>query len=123
MLVASIPIVARAGGLSDELLLSGACCSFSYNKISGTSKTARARFYANGSYDLGKQRESQSNGQWGSVYGQSGGSSGGRWQMQGGELYMGEGGGPLAPAQTQLKRNSNGYPIIVADGVAYMRCN
>lgn len=112
-----------AGGMSNNLLLSSAWCSFSYNKISGTTKTTRARFNANGTYGFGNQRESQSSGQYGSVYGQSGGGGGGRWQVQGGELYMGEGGGPLEPVQTTLKRNSNGYPIIVADGVEYMQCS
>ncbi len=119
---AGISTTARAGGLSNQLLLSSTWCSFSYNKISGTTKTTRARFYANGTYSFGNQRESQSSGQYGSVYGQSGGGGGGRWQVKGGELYMGEGGGPLEPVETELKRNSNSYPIIVADGVEYMQC-
>lgn len=122
-LLAGISSPVQAGGLSNQLLLSSAWCSFSYNKISGTTKTTRAQFYANGSYSFGNQRESQSSGQYGSVYGQSGGDGGGRWQVKGGELYMGEDGEPLEPVQTMLKRNSNGYPIIVADGVEYMQCN
>lgn len=122
-LLAGAPSAAQAAGMSNKLLLSSAWCSFSYNKISGTTKTTRARFYSNGSYAFGNQRESQSSGQYGSVYGQSGGDGGGRWQVQNGELYMGEDGGPLEPVQTVLKRNSNGYPIIVADGVEYMQCN
>lgn len=114
LLLAGIPATAHAGGLSSKLLLSSAWCSFSYNKISGTTKTARARFHANGTYSFGNQRESQSSNQYGSVYGQSSGGGGGRWQVQGGE--------PLEPVHTVLKRNSNGYPIIVADGVEYMQC-
>jgi hypothetical protein len=121
-ILASVPIVAQAGGLSNQLLLSSAWCSFSYNKISGTTKTTRARFYPNGTYGFGNQRESQSSGQYGSVYGQGSGGGGGRWQIMNGELYMGEGGGPLGPVQTVLKRNSNGYPVIVADGVEYSQC-
>lgn len=122
-ILASSAGAAQAGGLSDKLLLSGAWCSFSYNKISGTTKTTRARFYSNGTYGFGNQRESQSSGQYGSVYGQSGGGGGGRWQVKGGELYMSEGGGPLEAVQTVVKRNSNGYPIIVADGVEYVQCS
>lgn len=122
-LLAEVSATAQAGGMSNQLLLSSAWCSFSYNKISGTTKTTRARFYSNGTYGFGNQRESQSSGQYGSVYGQSGGGGGGHWQVQGGELYMGEGGGALEPVQTVLKRNSNGYPIIVADGVEYMQCS
>lgn len=113
---------AAAGGISNQLLLSSAWCSFSYNQISGTSKTTRARFFANGTYSFGNQRESQSSGPYGSVYGQSGGGGGGRWQVKGGELYMSEGGGLPEHVQTVLKRNSNGYPIIVADGVEYSQC-
>ena len=120
-ILAGIPIDAPAGGLSDRLLLSSAWCSFSYNKVSGTTKTTRAQFHANGTFSMGNQRESQSSGQYGSVYGQ-GGSSGGRWQVRAGELYMGEDGGPLEAVETVLKRNSNGYHIIVADGIEYMQC-
>ncbi len=116
-ILAGIPIDAPAGGLSDRLLLSSAWCSFSYNKVSGTTKTTRAQFHANGTFSMGNQRESQSSGQYGSVYGQGGSSSGGRWQVRAGELYMGEAGGPLEEVETVLKRNSNGYPIIVADGI------
>ena len=78
-ILASVSVTAQAGGLSSQLLLSSAWCSFSYNKISGTTKTTRARFYSNGTYGFGNQRESQSSGQYGSVYGQNNGGSGGRW--------------------------------------------
>lgn len=121
-ILVGVSVAAYAGGMSDKLLLSSAWCSFSYNKISGTTKTTRARFYSNGTYGFGNQRESQSSGQYGSVYGQSGGGGGGRWQVKGGELYMGEG-GALEGVQTVLKRNSNGYPVIVADGIEYTQCN
>ena len=120
-LLAGASAPALAGGMSNQLLLSSVWCSFSYNQISGTTRTTRAKFHANGTYAFGNQRESLSSGQYGSVYGQGGGG-GGRWQVKGGELYMGEGGGPLEPVQTVLKRNSKGYPIIVADGVEYMQC-
>jgi hypothetical protein len=121
-LLAGASAPALAGGMSNQLLLSSAWCSFSYNQISGTTRTTRAKFHANGTYAFGNQRESLSSGQYGSVYGQGGGGGGGRWQVKGGELYMGEGDGPLEPVQTVLKRNSKGYPIIVADGVEYMQC-
>ena len=35
---------------------------------------------------------------------------------------MSEGPGALQPVQTLLKRNSNGYPVIVADGIEYSQC-
>lgn len=117
-----LPAPAQAGGLTDKLLLSSAWCSFSYNQISGTTKTTRAQFSRNGTYRFGNQRESVSSGAYGSVYGQDSGGGGGRWSVQGGELYMSEGGGSLEHVATVLKRNSNGYPIIVADGVEYSQC-
>jgi hypothetical protein len=112
----------QAGGMSDKLLLASAWCSFSYSQTSGTTRTTRAQFYRDGTYRFGNQRESHSSGQYGSVYGQGAGGGGGRWKVQGGELLMSEGAAPLEKVQTVLKRNSNGYPIIVADGVEYMQC-
>lgn len=113
---------ATAGGVSNQLLLSSAWCSFAYSQISGATTTTRARFFANGTYSFGNQRESVSSGSAGSVYGRGGGASGGRWRVINGELYMGEDGDSLEPVRTVVKRNSNGYPIIVADGVEYMQC-
>ena len=47
---------------------------------------------------------------------------GGLWKVDRGELFMSEGGGRLEAVRTVLKRNNNGYPIIVADGVEYSQC-
>jgi hypothetical protein len=35
---------------------------------------------------------------------------------------MSDGAAPLEPVRTILKRNNNGHPIIVADGVEYSQC-
>ena len=66
--------------------------------------------------------EGGSSNKYGSVYSQRDGASGGGWKVQRGELFMAEGGAPLEHVQTLVKRNSNGYPIIVADGVEYSQC-
>lgn len=112
---------AMAGGLTSQLLLSSAWCSFSYNQTSGYSKTTRVRFNANGTFSSGGRGEGGSSGPWGSVASQKDSSAGGYWRVDRGELYMSDG-GPLEPVQTRLKRNGNGYPIIVADGVEYSQC-
>jgi hypothetical protein len=48
--------------------------------------------------------------------------AGGLWRVMNGELFMSEGGGGLEQVHTVLKRNSSGYPIIVADGAEYSQC-
>lgn len=111
-----------AGGLSRQLILSSAWCSFSYNQSSGRSASTRIRFNADGSFGTGLRAEMVSSGANGSVASQNNGSGGGYWKVEGGELFMSDG-GPLQAVQTMLKRNSNGYPVIVGDGVEYSQCN
>lgn len=118
--MASLPVA--AGGMSNELLLSSAWCTFAYNKISGKSTTKRAAFAPNGTWSQGSNTEGVSSNKYGSVYSQGGSNAAGAWRVHQGELYMSEGPGALQPVQTLLKRNSNGYPIIVADGVEYSQC-
>ena len=110
-----------AGGMSNDLLLSSAWCSFSYSKTSGSSSTKRVAFSPNGTYSVGSRSEGYSSGRAGSMASQSNSSAGGQWRVQNGELFMSEG-GQLEHVQTVLKRNSNGHPIIVADGVEFAQC-
>lgn len=112
---------AAAGGISPELLLSSAWCTFRYSKVTGYSSSSRYSFQPNGTYRTGGRSEGGSSGPAGSVYGQSDSSGGGRWAVQQGELFMSDG-GAMQFVQTLVKRNSNGYPIIVADGVEYSQC-
>ena len=105
-----------------RLLLSGAWCSFSYNKISGYSKTTRYEFFANGAYREGRRGEGGSSGANGSIASQSAGSGGGRWGVHNGMLFMAEGYGQMQPVQTQVYTNSAGHPIIRGDGIEYSRC-
>ena len=111
-----------AGGLSSELLLSSAWCSFSYNKTTGYSNTTRVRFSRNGTYGTGSRAEGSTSGKSGSYSSQRDSGGGGRWKVAKGELYLSTGNGSLEHVKTVLKRNSNGYPIIIADGVEYSQC-
>jgi len=113
---------AIAGGMSNELLLSSAWCTFAYNKVSGKSTAKRATFASNGTWSQGTNSEGVSSNKYGSVYSQGGSNAAGAWRVHQGELYMSEGPGALQPVQTLLKRNSNGYPVIVADGIEYSQC-
>jgi len=113
---------ARAGGMSGQLLTSSAWCTFTYNKTTGYSHTKRVQFSANGTYGTGSRGEGYSSGSGGSMASQRNLAGGGLWRVEKGELYMSEGRGQLEPVRTVLKRNNNGYPIIVADGVEYSQC-
>jgi hypothetical protein len=107
-----------------QLLLSSAWCSFSYNKVSGASHTSRAQFFPDGTWFSGSRGETYSSGSAGSVAGQHDAGSRGQWKVQNGQLFMSN---PpespaLAPITMTVKRNSNGYPIITADGTEYSQC-
>lgn len=113
---------AHAGGMSNQLLTSSAWCTFTYNKTTGYSHTKRVYFNANGTYGTGSRGEGYSGGSGGTMASQRNSAGGGLWRVQGGELFMSEGAGQLEAVGTLLKRNSNGYPVIVADGVEYSQC-
>ena len=105
------------------LLLSTPWCHFRYNKISGASHQERAVFRRNGTWDSGARGETYSSGANGTVSGQSDSSSGGRWKVKGGSLFLSEGAGELEDAGLKVSRNSNGYPILNAGGKEYSSCN
>jgi hypothetical protein len=106
------------------LLLSSAWCSFSYNKVSGTTKTKRVAFMKDGTWSAGGRRESYSSGMYGSVAGQSDSEEGGRWAVKDGRLLMSN--PPDTPELEDvgltLSYNSNGYPILASEGVEYSQC-
>ncbi len=105
-----------------RLLLSGAWCSFSYNKTTGYSKSVRYEFFSNGTFREGRRGEGGSSGPNGSMASQSSGGASGRWGVQNGILFMSDGYGPLQPVQTQVYANSSGQPVIRGDGLEYSRC-
>lgn len=113
---------AHAGGMSNELLMSSAWCTFTYNKTTGYSHTKRVYFNANGTYGTGSRGEGYSSGSGGTLASQRNSAGSGLWRVERGELFMSEGRGGLEPVGTRVKRNSSGYPVIVADGVEYSQC-
>lgn len=112
----------RAGRISNELLLSSAWCSSSYNAKTGYSSSTRVQLRPNGTYSTGGQNEGYSSGPAGTYASQGNSSGGGRWKVADGELFMAKGNDNLARVQTRIERNSNGYLFIVADGVEYAQC-
>ncbi len=108
--------------MSNKLLLSSAWCSFTYNQVTGYSNTTRVRFFQNGTYSTGGRGEGGSSGPSGSYYSQRDSGSSGKWKVIKGELFISEGNGQLTFVNTVVKHNSNGYPIVVANGVEYSQC-
>lgn len=105
-----------------QLLVSSPWCSFSYSN--GTTRTSRVLFLPDGTWSVGANRETQWSGQNGSLYGQNSSGGAGRWAVKGGQLLMSA---PpetpeLTPVATTVTKNSNGYPIVTADGKEYSQC-
>ncbi|HKY61916.1 MAG TPA: hypothetical protein VJR29_00720 [bacterium] len=113
---------AQAGGLA-PLLTSSAWCSFKYSQVTGYSNSTRYRFNRNGTYSMGSRGEGYSSGGGGTFASQHDGGSGGRWKVEGERLFLSDDGVEWESVATRVKSNSNGNPIIVADGVEYSQCN
>lgn len=122
VLMMVLPVSTLAAGMSPQLLTSSAWCNFTYNKTTGYSHTKKYHFDPNGTYGLGSRGEGYSSGSGGSMASQRDARADGFWQVANGELFMSEGRGPPQPVTTVLKRNNNGYPIIVSNGVEYSQC-
>ena len=105
-----------------KLLLSSAWCSYQYSAISGTESMTAFRFRRDGTWLSGSNSEQLARNPEGQMYRRDGNQSAGRWAVRAGDLYMGEGNGPLSPVAVSVRYNSNGYPIIVASAVEYMMC-
>jgi len=107
-----------------QLLRSSAWCSFTYNKVSGASHTSRVQFFRDGTWSRGARGETYSSGYGGTYAGQTNTGDGGQWQVRGGQLWMSN---PpeapqLAPLDLRISRNTNGHPILSADGKEYSQC-
>lgn len=118
------PAPAKPGGDSlSKLLLSSPWCWFYYNQHAGTTRTSRVVFRADGTWVSGSTSELYSSGASGTGVVGSNRGDGGRWAVKGGRLLMAEGGAPLEDAGLSVSRNSNGYPILKADGKEYSQCD
>ena len=109
-----------SGQLSEQLLLSSAWCTFSYNKVTGYSNSTRYVFYPDGTYGTGSRGEGYSSGYGGTMASQHDSRTLGRWKVVNGVLYLGQ--TSLQPVQAYLKRSSNGPLTVVADGTEYVQC-
>lgn len=109
-----------------QLLMRSAWCSFSYvsgGGSSGRSSSERVVFRQDGSGARSSGGESYYSGPSGSVAGQSSGGEPFRWRVQNGALVVTGQTGEQSMIQLQVTQNSNGYPIINANGTEYSMCN
>ena len=88
----ALPAAAQSDGEIRQVLLSSAWCSFSYNQVSGTSRTERVQFFPNGSASISSGAESYSSGRAGTATGQSSRAQTVYWRVQGGDLHLSEDG-------------------------------
>ena len=118
----ALPAAAQSDGEIRQVLLSSAWCSFSYNKVSGASRSERVQFFPNGSASIAANAESYSSGRGGTASAQSSAARTLYWRVQGGDLHLSEDGSSFEPVGLRGKRNSSGSLILVADGKEYGQC-
>jgi hypothetical protein len=106
-----------------QILMSSAWCSFTYNKVSGTSTTRRVVLRPDGVMTVNGAAESYSAGSGGTYAGQSNNSSVMRWKYEGLRLYLDDGSGAgFQDVGLTVSRNSNGSIILMAAGREYAMC-
>ncbi|HEY3276427.1 MAG TPA: hypothetical protein VGJ94_07380 [Syntrophorhabdaceae bacterium] len=105
-----------------DLLTTTPWCSFKYNKTTGYSSTTRYQFFRDGRYTTGAKNEGHSSGVAGNFSSQRNRTSGGNWQLKGNALFVTANGVMQEPVYLSVKQNSNGMPIIIADGVEFVPC-
>jgi hypothetical protein len=107
-----------------QVLTGSAWCSFTYNKVSGTSTTRRVVFRPDGVMSINGGAETYSSGNGGTYAGQS--TTGGMmlWKVENLRLLIDQRkGSGFQDIGLTTSKNSNGYPILHAEGREYSMCN
>jgi hypothetical protein len=123
----SAPQAPAAGNAQDEqareLLVNGAWCSFTYNKVSGTSTTRRVVFRPDGVMTISGGAETYSSGYGGTYAGQSNTAGAMRWRLENLRVFVDQGNGTgFQDINLVANRNSNGSVILHAQGREYSMC-
>lgn len=119
--ICATPAAAYSDQQISQGLMANAWCSFSYNKVSGYSKSQRGVFTPDGMLTVSSNREGGSSGPNGSVYGQAQGGETYQWRVQGGQLLLGQD-GEWESFTLDAKQNSNGSIILIVDGAEWSVC-
>ncbi|MEZ4219868.1 MAG: hypothetical protein R3B13_02995 [Polyangiaceae bacterium] len=119
-----------------QLLASSPWCNFSYSGTSngsGTTGQERVVFATDGRFTSSSSRESSYSGtgtdQYGNTtnaWGANGSNSNseqGCWRTEGTTLHLSPDGNQWGATPVSVSHNSNGYPIITANGKEYSQCN
>jgi len=107
-----------------RLLLSSNWCYLRY--ASGNTYTEKVHFNSNGTWQNYKESDIYANNAYAGSTAEatSGRSGGGQWAVRNGQLFLSSPEEPqLQPVPLTITKNSNGYPIINADGREYSMCN
>lgn len=106
-----------------QILTSSAWCSFSYNSVTGSSKSSRVVFHSNGIMSINSGSETYSKGYAGTYAGQSQGGVRMKWKLENLRMYIDQGdGNGFVDIGLEATTNSNGYPILHAGGKEYSMC-
>jgi hypothetical protein len=114
------PPAGNVDGKIRQLLLSSPWCSFSYR--GGVTRQERVTFRGDGTIVSQKQGEVYYSGDAGTYASQGNDGETGYWKVAGGKVYLSEDGDTWEPLAIQLTFNSNGSPILKADGKEFGRC-
>ncbi len=107
-----------------QILTSSAWCSFTYNKVSGTSTTRKVVFRPDGVMTINGGAETYSAGYGGIYAGQSSNGATMLWKIENLRLLIDQrNGAGFQDIGLSTSKNSNGYPILHADGREYSMCN
>jgi hypothetical protein len=106
-----------------QVLMSTAWCSFTYNKVSGTSTTRKVVFRQDGVMTVNGGAETYSSGYGGTVAGQSNSAGAMRWKLENLRMFVDQGNGAgFQDIGLNATKNSNGYVILHAGGREYSMC-
>jgi len=106
-----------------QLLLGSAWCSFTYNKVSGTSTTQRVVFRPDGQMFVNAGAETYNSGSNGSYAGLSSNSGAMRWRLENLRLLVDAGDGSgWQDVNVDASRNSSGAVILRSQGREFAMC-
>jgi hypothetical protein len=106
-----------------QLLVNSAWCSFTYNKVSGTSTTRKVIFRPDGVMTVNGGAETYSSGYGGTYAGQSNTAGAMQWRLENLRVYVDQGNGTgFQDIGLTATRNSNGSVILHAGGREYSMC-
>lgn len=108
---------------SRQILMGSVWCSFTYNKVSGTSTTRKVVFRSDGVMTINGGAETYSSGYGGAYAGQSSNSNAMLWKLENQRLFVDDrSGAGFQDVGLTATTNSNGSIILHSQGREYAMC-